>query len=592
MDLRQAYERLGVEPGTEPKKARRAYLKLLKVHKPETDPAGFQSIREAWETIQGAKDWEIEALDRAPEPANAAPPDPFRRGKDPDFAHLPWTMPRRSWGQQVILARGRATGEEVHAAMTARVVSQHADWGGGARISAIPGGDGGPYRGGDPLAGFVERMTKATDADRVLIAREAVAAHPANAEAHRLLHRSLLVVSDMPGAAEALRTAHRAGLPGFLEPLLRQHPEHLLPEELDEARREAGHGLDPVAVARALLVRGDAQGAVRAMRWGIDAALRGAKEHVPTVHVVLDFVLQLYRHHEPGPARELHDHLRRWMRDSGRETELRGSQLAATYHLTGELAALPRHYPAAVQAALSRGILDGDPAFAATELAQWTVEHGPEAEKAAEELEVYAPTLFRSVAKYLDRRTAGVYAPLPQPKMKHWGDPAAAGSGSTGSGSTGSGSAGTATPQPAAAKKGGLSKGQMIGLAVLLVLVVLAFVRIVVTQERAVREPLPPRPPTIATTGPTDAQLDASVERICSHTKDRSDPRCQTAVTWAQALHAQASCATLATAKQAFDAALEVAAANPSGGFENILINAAKFDLDHANRLRCSTPHP
>ena len=78
MDLRQAYERLGVEPGTEPKKARRAYLKLLKVHKPETDPAGFQSIREAWETIQGAKDWEIEALDRAPEPANAAPPDPFR----------------------------------------------------------------------------------------------------------------------------------------------------------------------------------------------------------------------------------------------------------------------------------------------------------------------------------------------------------------------------------------------------------------------------------------------------------------------------------------------------------------------------------
>jgi hypothetical protein len=579
MDLREAYEQLDVEVGTAPKKARRAYLKLLKVHKPETDPAGFQQIREAWERIKDAKDWELEQLNREPEPTNAPPADPFRPGLAEKWQGLQWTMPRRNWGQQVILARGETQGMESHHEETARVISQQTEWGGGARSSTVPG-QLADNRGPDPLQAFFERCAKATDAERVAIAREAVAVLPDRPEAHHLLHEALIVTSQMEAAADALRAAHRAGLPGFLEPLLRQHPEHLLPEELDQARREAGHTLDPVAVARALLSREDPEGAVRAMRWGIDAALRGAKEHVPSVHVTLDFVLQLYRHHHPGPARELHDHLRRWMRDSGRETELRGSQLAATYHMTGELAALPRSFPAAVQAALSRGILDGDPSFASTELARWTLDNDADAvAQANEALVVYAPTLHRAVGRYLDRKTAGVYAPLPQPKLKHWADPAGAGKASAAADATAAG-------MPGATPKRGPSRPQLIGIGVLVVLVLIAIVRIVSSGSsgpRVVQQP----PPIPAQIGPTTAQLQQSADRICSHITP-SDERCLAARAWADALIA-GDCGAASGAKSRFEAAMANPAGEPSEiALQQILINAAKFDLERGTRIDCA----
>ena len=584
MDLKQAYERLDVELGTAPKKARRAYLKLLKVHKPETDPEGFQQIREAWERIKEAKDWELEQLNREPEPTNAPPTDPFRPGLAAQWQGLPWTMPRRNWGQQVILARGERQGTEQHHEETARVISQQTEWGGGARSSTVPG-QMADNEGPDPLQAFFERCAKATDAERVAIAREAVAVLPDRPEAHRLLHEALIVTSQMAAAADALRTAHRAGLPGFLEPLLRQHPEHLLPEELDEARREAGHSLDPVAVARALLSRDDPQGAVRAMRWGIDAALRGAKEHVPSVHVTLDFVLQLYRRHHPNAARELHEHLRRWMRDSGRETELRGSQLAATYHMTGELAALPRSFPSALQAALSRGILDGDPSFASSELARWTLEADPQAvAQAADALMVYAPTLHRAVGRYLDRKTAGVYAPLPQPKLKHWADPAGAGKAAAEADARAAAAAGI----PGAGSKKGPSRPQLIGIGVLVVLVVIAIVRIVGFGSS---RPQPVAPPIPAEVGPTAGQLQQSADRICGHVTPQ-DERCLAAHAWADALTAR-DCGAVAGAQSRFESAMANPAGEPSEiALQQILINAAKFDLERGTRIDCGGNRP
>jgi len=578
MDLREAFERLDVEAGTAPKKARRAYLKLLKVHKPESDPEGFQQIREAWERIQGAKDWELEKLNRDPEPTNEPPADPFRRGLAGKWQGLAWTMPRRNWGQQVILARGEKVGPLEHHEETARVVAQHSDWGGGARSSAMPG-ELVDQRGPDLLQPFFERCAKATDAERVAIAREAVATLPDRPEAHQLLHEALIVTSQMEAAAEALRTAHLAGLPGFLEPLLRQHPEHLRPEELDEARREAGHNLDPVAVARALLAREDAQGAVRAMRWGIDAALRGAKEHVPSVHVTLDFVLQLYRHGHPGAARELHDHLRRWMRDSGRETELRGSQLAATYHLTGELASLPRDFPSAVHAALSRGILDGDPSFASSELARWTLDSTPEeVSRAAGALATYAPTLHQAVGRFLDRKTAGVYAPLPKPKLKHWADPAGAGKASAEAEAKAHAARTGVTPER------GPSRPQLISIGVLVLLVLIAIVRIVSSGSSSPRV-IPTPPPIPQAVGPTSEQLVASASRVCSHVPD-GDERCTQAWAWADALEAH-DCASAQSAKAAFERAV-AAASGPNAALERILIDAAKFDLDRGTRIDCA----
>ena len=571
MELREAYQRLGVEPGTAPKTARRAYLKLLKVHRPETDPAGFQALREAWETIEDAKDWEIGALDRAPKPMDAPPEDPFRRGKDPQYGHMPWSVPRRSWGQQVILAMSRPPEAVAHAEEVGRAIFARADWAGGARSGPVAGSEGGPCRDSDPLAKFVERMARANDAERVTIAREAVDAMPGSAEAYRLLHGAQIVGAPMEDAAETLRAAHRAGLPGFLEPLLRQHPEHLLPEELDEARREAGHRLDPAAVAGALLARGDATGAVRAMRWGIDSALQGAEAYVPSVHVTLDFVLQLYRHLHPGAARELYDHLRRWMRDAGRETELRGSDLAAAYHLAGELAGLPRSFPASVQAALARGILDGDPSFAGTDLAQWTADEGEAATRAAEVLAVHAPTLHRSVGPFLDRPGASVDAPFPAPKMKHWGDPSSGGSGWS------DGSAKVASPTPSS------STVQKIGLAVLASLMGMAVSQL--AGNGRIRQA-----PTEVATGALAAgviQTRASADRVCARTPSLSDPRCMAARRWAKAIRSSGDCAVLRRAADEYRRAVK--ASDATEPLAHLFMSEAVLDLDRATRVTCDS---
>ncbi len=52
MDWKEASEVLGVAPGTDAKAVRRAYLKLLKRHKPEVDPEGFQRLRAAFECLE------------------------------------------------------------------------------------------------------------------------------------------------------------------------------------------------------------------------------------------------------------------------------------------------------------------------------------------------------------------------------------------------------------------------------------------------------------------------------------------------------------------------------------------------------------
>lgn len=52
MTADEARELLGVEPGADSRAVRKAYLRLLKRHKPETDPEGFQRLREAFELAQ------------------------------------------------------------------------------------------------------------------------------------------------------------------------------------------------------------------------------------------------------------------------------------------------------------------------------------------------------------------------------------------------------------------------------------------------------------------------------------------------------------------------------------------------------------
>ncbi len=72
MTLDEAFELLGVGRDSEPDDRRRAYLRLLKKHKPETDPEGFRRLREAYELAAHAPQLFVEAL-----PETNGPPIPM-----------------------------------------------------------------------------------------------------------------------------------------------------------------------------------------------------------------------------------------------------------------------------------------------------------------------------------------------------------------------------------------------------------------------------------------------------------------------------------------------------------------------------------
>lgn len=86
----QALDVLGVSRADGRRAARRAYLKLIRVHRPERDREGFMRVREAWEALEGLGDdyWEeasqgaeVYAL-RPPEAEPELPADPEVRDLD------------------------------------------------------------------------------------------------------------------------------------------------------------------------------------------------------------------------------------------------------------------------------------------------------------------------------------------------------------------------------------------------------------------------------------------------------------------------------------------------------------------------------
>lgn len=53
MTLEEAFNELGLAPSATPEEVRRAYLRGVKIRKPETDPEGFRRLREAYEIVTG-----------------------------------------------------------------------------------------------------------------------------------------------------------------------------------------------------------------------------------------------------------------------------------------------------------------------------------------------------------------------------------------------------------------------------------------------------------------------------------------------------------------------------------------------------------
>jgi hypothetical protein len=86
MTFDEALALLGLTPPTDAGVARRAYAKLLKTHRPESDPEGFMRLREAYERVRDALAGEAPV--EAPPPAETAPAMP--EAAPPPAPPSPW----------------------------------------------------------------------------------------------------------------------------------------------------------------------------------------------------------------------------------------------------------------------------------------------------------------------------------------------------------------------------------------------------------------------------------------------------------------------------------------------------------------------
>jgi hypothetical protein len=341
----QAAAILGVRLPCGKKDARSAYLRLLKVHKPDRDPEGFRRVREAWERLEGLGD-----------PIGA------------------WLSPRPA--------------APVQAAPAAPVEA--------APVEAIQPAP--PEPPGDPLDAFYERLEAAgyesPDA-RVEIAREAVLALPDLAAAHWLLYEEVVDSGAPPRAAsKVLREAHDRGLPGFYDELVASYPGAL---DDDELARCAASAAAPSAglLASELARRGKTSRA-------LEVALRGASADGGlgiSLYEVHGLILSFVGRGDLDEARALLDALERHHRVRG--DELRAPSIVGVpgTPLARELVAVAGRLPEELREPIADMLVHasaggGDAMFVTT----WAAAHSWKARRVRRLLKREAPFLHAIVA--------------------------------------------------------------------------------------------------------------------------------------------------------------------------------------------------
>jgi len=323
--LTEAWRELGIDPGADPDTVRRAYLRLIKTRKPESDPVGFQRAREAFEIARAGGEIESLAIESARRhapafsgaaPAPEPPPPPGTRA-----APTPDAAPPSDASQGDIVFQGFSSA-----------------W------NSIP--------------------ASADQRQRLEIAREAVAVLPNDPRAHWLLVTTLSRLGPDVALADALRAGWRAGFPEFLEALLIRLPARAGREEI-----EAGFASPEPAVRLAAAAAGVTWAADRgaalvvdlcrsAMAAPLDA--RGDRVRGLALPRMLDVILALHAAGALDAAGEAQAALRDCLHESGLELALVQGPLGGIWTLTEEIAGLPRTFPQSLRAAFAFSTRSGD----------------------------------------------------------------------------------------------------------------------------------------------------------------------------------------------------------------------------------------
>jgi hypothetical protein len=348
--LSEALGELGVEAGAEAETIRRAYLRLIKTRKPETDPAGFQRARQAYELARAAAELETLATESD---RQHAPPD---------------------------------GGVNAPSSTTS-----------GAPPSAAPGAGDIVFQGF--LTAWRAIPASADQRPRLEVAREVVAVLPKDPRAHWLLARTLSGWGNDGLLADALRAGWQQGWPEFLEALLLRLPGRVSRQEVD-----AAFASDRLSLRLA--------GAVAAARWGdgSDSAARvveicaaAAKDGAstpdePLVGRMIDVVLALHEAGAQTAARTAHEAIATWLHDSGLELTLARGPLGGVWTLAEELARLPPGFPESLRRPFAAATRAGDLQIALADACSRAHSHAGEVRSWAARVRPTAP----NVANILD----------------------------------------------------------------------------------------------------------------------------------------------------------------------------------------------
>lgn len=126
MRFEDALSELGIGVGASAEEARRAYLRRLKRHKPETDPEGFRRLREAYELVRDPTAFAVLDAEAIPLPSLSHESAPRSAGPGDPEGFSPRTDPRAlvAAGKLKSAARELATQYESSAALDAVTTPQ------------------------------------------------------------------------------------------------------------------------------------------------------------------------------------------------------------------------------------------------------------------------------------------------------------------------------------------------------------------------------------------------------------------------------------------------------------------------------------
>jgi len=311
LTLADALRVLGLEPGADPKTVRRAYLKLIKQHKPEQDPAGFQRLRDAYEIARAGGIFETMVIARTRrDPAPAASTEPA------------------------------------------------------AQADGLEAGDA-----FERFAGAWSRLAPSADRSEYMrVAREAMAALPDDPRAHWLLASALSRSDSEEPLADVLRAAWRKGWPEFLEALLIRVPDRTKRDEVEAAfaSESATLRLAAAAVAARWASRRAAQVVIDLCRTAADTTLEAKAHRMGALPIpeMLDVILALHAAGAIETAADAQAALRSYLNDSGRELRLLETPIGRVWTMAEEIDALPRGFPPLLREAFARGTRSGDLTYA------------------------------------------------------------------------------------------------------------------------------------------------------------------------------------------------------------------------------------